>query len=300
MDSAGSTFGNAGLNINYVDGNGATHTSAGHGSSGLSINAGSITAVQPGTGTSNTNAAASETWHSVPSILSGWSGTPRYKKQADNTVHLGGLVVAPGSGTVPGVTLWTMGTGYIPTAERYMPVVVFGTNSNFGGWLSIDTSGNVQLGGVGALNGYTFIFDGCRYPYRLRNNMTNFTIPFSLTPNGTVQTTSNPNQIANDRVEALIGTYPGERVMQSKYGVDVPSYVFAPDLVTTQAVLINQIQQALATWEPEIILDSVTPVTTQSDVGIIDVNVEFTLSNDPSLTPYQTCTVEVGGNIVSN
>ena len=130
--------------------------------------------------------------------------------------------------------------------------------------------------------------------------MTNFTIPFSLTPNGTVQTTSNPNQIANDRVEALIGTYPGERVMQSKYGVDVPSYVFAPDLVTTQAVLINQIQQALATWEPEIILDSVTPVTTQSDVGIIDVNVEFTLSNDPSLTPYQTCTVEVGGNVVSN
>lgn len=130
--------------------------------------------------------------------------------------------------------------------------------------------------------------------------MTNFTIPFSLTPNGTVQTTNNPNQIANDRVESLIGTYPGERVMQPKYGVNVPAFVFAPDLVTDQAVLINQIKQALATWEPEIILDSVTPVATQSDVGIIDINIEFTLSSDPTLTPNQVCTVEVGGNVVVN
>ena len=65
LDSAGSLGGDAALNINYVDGNGAEHITAGHGSSGLSINTGSITAVQPGTGTSNTNAAAPETWHTI-------------------------------------------------------------------------------------------------------------------------------------------------------------------------------------------------------------------------------------------
>lgn len=130
--------------------------------------------------------------------------------------------------------------------------------------------------------------------------MTNFTIPFSLTPTGSVQTTDDPNQIANDRVESLVATYPGERVMQPSYGVNVPSYVFAPDLVTNQAVLISQIQQAVAKWEPSITLDSVTPVISQSDVGIVGIQIDFTLSNDPSLTPTQTATVEVGGNVVQN
>jgi phage baseplate assembly protein W len=130
--------------------------------------------------------------------------------------------------------------------------------------------------------------------------MTNFSIPFALTPGGQVQTTQNPNQIANDRVEALIGTYPGERVMIPDYGVPVPSYVFAPDIVSQQTILSNQIQAAINKWEPNIILDNVSPVVTQQDVGIIDINVTFTLSNNPSLTPVQIATVEVGGNVVQN
>lgn len=130
--------------------------------------------------------------------------------------------------------------------------------------------------------------------------MTNFSIPFSLTPSGSVSTTVNPNQIANDRVESLIGTYPGERVMLPTYGVDVPAYVFSPDILSQQSLLINQIQQAIGTWEPTIALDSVTPVVTQSEVGLIDINVEFTLSNNPALTPVQTATVSVGGSVVAN
>jgi phage baseplate assembly protein W len=130
--------------------------------------------------------------------------------------------------------------------------------------------------------------------------MTNFAIPFALTPTGQVQTTDNPNQIANDRVEALVGTYPGERVMIPDYGVNIPPYVFSPDIPAQQTALTNQIQAAVNQWEPSIHLNDVTPVTTQSDVGIIDVNVEFTLSNNPALTPVQIATVEVGGNVVQN
>lgn len=130
--------------------------------------------------------------------------------------------------------------------------------------------------------------------------MTNFSVPFALTPTGQVRTTADPNQIANDRVEALVGTYPGERVMQPNYGVDVPSFVFAPDLPSEQALLVNEITQAINRWEPEITLDSVTPVTVQSDVGIVDISVEFTLSNNPALTPAQVATVEIGGNVVNN
>jgi phage baseplate assembly protein W len=130
--------------------------------------------------------------------------------------------------------------------------------------------------------------------------MTNFSIPFALTPSGQVQTTSNPNQIANDRVEAVVGTYPGERVMIPDYGVDLPSFVFSPDIPAQQSILVTKIKSAINQWEPSIILENVVPVTSQSDVGIIDVNVEFTLSNDPNLTPVQIATVEVGGRVVQN
>lgn len=130
--------------------------------------------------------------------------------------------------------------------------------------------------------------------------MTNFSVPFSLTTGGSVQTTTDPNQIANDRVESLVGTYPGERVMLPDYGVDVPASLFAPNIAAQKDLLTIQVQKAVNQWEPTIMLNDVIPVVTQSDVGIIDINVEFTLSNNPTLTPVQVATVEVGGNVVQN
>lgn len=129
---------------------------------------------------------------------------------------------------------------------------------------------------------------------------TNFKVPFQLTQQGTIATTQDPNEIANDRVNSLIGTYPGERVMQPTYGVDIPSYLFTPDIITNTDLLSNDIAAAVATWEPTITIVDITPVTTQADVGISDVNVEFTLSNDPTVTPVQTATVLIGGSVVNN
>lgn len=128
----------------------------------------------------------------------------------------------------------------------------------------------------------------------------NFSVPFALTPNGSVKTTNDPNQIANDRVESLVGTYPGERVMIPDYGVNLPPQVFAPNIETQQSIITNDISRAMTQWEPAIILDSVDPVITQQDVGIVSINVTFTLSNNPALTPAQIATVEVGGNVVNN
>src|ERR1700742_2193919 len=101
--------------------------------------------------------------------------------------------------------------------------------------------------------------------------MANFSVPFAITPNGTVQTTNDPNQIANDRVESLVGTYPGERVMLPDYGVNLPPQVFAPNIDTQKSIITNDISKAMAQWEPAIILDSVDPVITQQDVGIVSI-----------------------------
>jgi phage baseplate assembly protein W len=128
----------------------------------------------------------------------------------------------------------------------------------------------------------------------------NFAVPFALTTQGMVATTSDPNVIASNRVNSLIGTYPGERVMQPGYGVDTNSYLFTPDIISETDLLATDIKSAASTWEPSITVSSVTPVVTQADVGISQVNVEFTISNDPTFKPAQTATVLVGGSVVDN
>lgn len=129
--------------------------------------------------------------------------------------------------------------------------------------------------------------------------MTNFSVPFSLTPTGQVATTSDPNVIASDRMESLIGTYPGERVMLPDYGVPMPALVFSSDIGAQQDLIALQVQQAQQQWEPTLILNSVKPDTSQSDVGIVNININFSLSNNPQLTPAQTATVKIGGKVVN-
>jgi uncharacterized protein len=129
--------------------------------------------------------------------------------------------------------------------------------------------------------------------------MTNFSIPFSLTSTGQVSTTVNPNQIASDRMESLIGTYPGERVMLPDYGVDMPAYIFASDISAQQDLIALSVQKAAAQWEPTLVLNSVTPNVSQEDVGIVSIDIQFSLSNNPQLTPAQVATVEIGGAVVN-
>jgi uncharacterized protein len=127
----------------------------------------------------------------------------------------------------------------------------------------------------------------------------NFAIPFSLTPTGQVRTVTDPNQIASDRVESLIGTFPGERVMLPDYGVNLPAFVFAPDAAGQSDIISLNVQQAMTQWEPSITLGTVTPNASQSDVGIVSIDIQFSLSSNPVLTVPQVATIEIGGNVVN-
>lgn len=129
---------------------------------------------------------------------------------------------------------------------------------------------------------------------------TNFRVPFQLSAQGTVATTIDPNEIAEERVNALIGTYPGERVMQPDYGVNLPMYLFTPDVVTSTDLIANDITAQMSRWEPSITLLDIEPATSESAEGLGEINVDFTISSDPTLTPTLTATVEVGGRVVSN
>lgn len=129
---------------------------------------------------------------------------------------------------------------------------------------------------------------------------TNFAHPFALTSQGTIAITTDPNAIANTRVESLIGTYPGERVMQPTYGVDLNSFLFTPDLVRDTEMVSSEIRSELAVWEPSITLINIKPNLSQTEYGVGQINVEFTISNNPTFKPSMTATVLIGGEVVND
>lgn len=128
----------------------------------------------------------------------------------------------------------------------------------------------------------------------------NFLNPFSLTPQGKVATTTDPDRIALQRVESIVETPPRERVMLGDYGVDLPAYLFSPGVETATIEIKNDVAGQLAKWEPNINVIDVIPDTSQSEVGIVSVDVEFTQSADQAFTPVLTATVLVGGTVVND
>jgi phage baseplate assembly protein W len=123
-------------------------------------------------------------------------------------------------------------------------------------------------------------------------------MPFKLAPSGQVSTTSDPTVIANDRMESLTGTFPGERIMLPDYGVDLPSFLFAPDSDTQAELVILRIQQAVSQWEPSLTVNSVQE-TVNPDTGTMNVSVQFSQTSDASLTPVQTITITTTGDAVN-
>lgn len=141
----------AGLIHTYLDLTGTSHTYAGLGAGGFTINAGNVTGVHPGTGNTGTPAVA-ETWQTPTGLGSNWSlgdtsGTLRglqYRMQPDGSVWLYGAVHC--GAVPPGATIFTLPAGYFDsgTAQRISLATQQGTTFNED-FVTITTGGAVQM-----------------------------------------------------------------------------------------------------------------------------------------------------------
>jgi hypothetical protein len=136
---------------------------------GCTIEAGSIVAVQPGTGTSRANPAVAETWHSpTPSALWTTTGTSqpvRYRYMPDGTVLLDGELITTGAGPWPAnVTMFSLGAGYMP--PQGSPFITRSDIAVAAGQCTVNVlnSGGVQNGQVFTAAGQRLWFTGIRFP----------------------------------------------------------------------------------------------------------------------------------------
>lgn len=128
-------------------------------------------------------------------------------------------------------------------------------------------------------------------------------MPFGLAPDGSIAVTYNPNIQAQQHLESLVGTSPGERLMLPTYGIPLKDAVFAPNEQSMVGVLTTQINNAVANWEPNIAVNAVNvsdAVGDGSGQGTIDLDWSIRSIQNPSSSGVLTATILVGGTVVGS
>lgn len=123
--------------------------------------------------------------------------------------------------------------------------------------------------------------------------------PFSLTPSGGVAVVSDPGTQAQQHLQALVSTQPGERVMQPQYGVALAAHLFGLDAAQINAQVATDVQTAIRQWEPSVALQNVQIMASDNSLGVVGINVEYSPGAGVSQQARaQTATVLVGGKVV--
>lgn len=125
--------------------------------------------------------------------------------------------------------------------------------------------------------------------------------PFQLAADGSIATTSDPNQQAEQHLLSLIGTAPTERVMVPGYGVPVKNVVFLDNSNIVQSQIQQQVTAALAKYEPNLDIQNVTVLDTLDPLNPVSVSITWELDQiqTGSSSGVQTATILVGGTVVT-
>ena len=124
--------------------------------------------------------------------------------------------------------------------------------------------------------------------------------PFQLAQNGGIATTGDsPNLEAQQHVDSLVSTSQGERVMLPTYGVDVASNLFSNSASAVAAGLTTDVQAAMAQWEPAIQVLNVTPMYSDVQEGIVDIEVDYSVGlAQVNANNVNIASVMVGGQVI--
>ncbi len=75
--------------------------------------------------------------------------------------------------------------------------------------------------------------------------------PLQVTPEGRIARSRHEQRI-EESVHLILGTAKGERVMLPDFGCGIHDTVFAPGDSVSVSVIVQQVREALVTWEPRI------------------------------------------------
>ncbi|MET8342449.1 poly-gamma-glutamate hydrolase family protein [Streptomyces microflavus] len=124
--------------------------------------------------------------------------------------------------------------------------------------------------------------------------------PFGIDHSGGVSATTDEREQLVDRVHALVGTLPGERVMRATYGVPSSASLFAINAEVANDQLQRAVMDAVAEFEPSAVVSAIVADVNEA-LGSVHVNVQVSRADVPGAERDNTRTVGVlvGGTVIS-
>lgn len=107
--------------------------------------------------------------------------------------------------------------------------------------------------------------------------------PFQVNGAGGVSYDADPVQWAINHILALLLTTPGERVMRPSYGAGLRAFVWENNDPFVEAQMIATIQNAMAGYEPNIMLKNISIVPNSGLYGVFNISISFSVGTAPTV-----------------
>lgn len=104
------------------------------------------------------------------------------------------------------------------------------------------------------------------------------TLPMSISPYGTIQSTKLQSKIWADRVLTVIGTAVGERVMRPDFGTDISRTLFN-SVDKAESVIKVEVENAFIGFLPTLKLQDVV-IKSEPETGTVILDIIYDLPNN--------------------
>lgn len=101
-----------------------------------------------------------------------------------------------------------------------------------------------------------------------------FSWPLEVDHTGALRLTGGADEL--DRaIRVVLLTAPGERLMRPQFGCRIWDLLFEPVTPNLLGLIAEAVRDALAQWEPRIVVDDVQPVPDPEDAALIRILISY-------------------------
>ena len=98
--------------------------------------------------------------------------------------------------------------------------------------------------------------------------------PLQVDPRGQIALTNGAEDLDRS-IRVILATAPGERVMRPAFGCRIWDLLFEPVNGNTIGLMAQAVRDAVAQWEPRVILQDVAVRSDSSDPGLVHIDVDY-------------------------
>ena len=113
-----------------------------------------------------------------------------------------------------------------------------------------------------------------------------FSWPMEVDHTGAIRLTDGADDLEQS-IRVVLLTAPGERLMRPEFGCRIWDLLFEPVTPNLLGLIAEAVRDALAQWEPRIVVEDVQPVPDPDDAALIRI-----------LITYQVCATNDRRNLV--